>query len=248
MNTCKNCGTQFKGNFCNQCGQAARTEKMNWHFLWHDIQHGLLHFDKGLFYTLKQLFTRPGHSIREFLEGKRINHFKPLSLVIVLATICGLLSTYLKVAVIDFQIGDDPDVAELMGIANNWMSTHYVAYTLITLPLLAFAAYLIFRKQGYNLIECFVLNTFVTGQMLAIQLLFFPLSYIYAGTSTSNLIISLIGLISYIVMAWSYIQFFNRMPKVKVIFYTFLSYALMALIAGVLSVVVTSIYLDQIKI
>ncbi|MEO8862184.1 MAG: hypothetical protein ABI358_12210 [Ginsengibacter sp.] len=32
---------------------------MNFHFLWHDVQHGLFHFDKGVLYTTKQLFTRP---------------------------------------------------------------------------------------------------------------------------------------------------------------------------------------------
>ena len=38
-------------------------------------------------YSGKQLFTRPGHAIREFIEGKRIKHLKPISLVIVLALV-----------------------------------------------------------------------------------------------------------------------------------------------------------------
>ena len=76
----KNCNHHFKGNFCSNCGQKAKTEKINFHFLWHDIQHGLFHFDSGILYTAKQLFTKPGMAIKEFIEGNRIKHFKPLLL------------------------------------------------------------------------------------------------------------------------------------------------------------------------
>ncbi|QOG00887.1 DUF3667 domain-containing protein [Flavobacterium sp. MDT1-60] len=37
------------------------------------------------------MFTRPGHSIREFIEGKRVKHFKPLWLVAVLGALYGFL-------------------------------------------------------------------------------------------------------------------------------------------------------------
>ncbi|MBC8155688.1 MAG: DUF3667 domain-containing protein [Bacteroidetes bacterium] len=77
---CQNCNSELNGNFCSHCGQSSNTHRLNFHFLWHDIQHGLLHIDKGILYTTKELFTRPGHSIREFLLGKRVKHFKPISL------------------------------------------------------------------------------------------------------------------------------------------------------------------------
>ncbi len=91
---CKNCNNHFEGNFCNNCGHAADIHKLNMHFIGHDLQHGLFHFDNGIFYTIKQLLTRPGHTIREFIDGKRVKHFKPLSLVVVLATLYGLLYHY----------------------------------------------------------------------------------------------------------------------------------------------------------
>lgn len=91
---CENRHHVFKGNYCNNCGQPAETHKINMHFLWHDIQHGLLHFDKGILYYLKQLFTRPGHSVREFIKGKKGKHFKPLSLVVFLAALYGFSYHY----------------------------------------------------------------------------------------------------------------------------------------------------------
>lgn len=62
--TCKNCNHNFKGKFCNHCGQSADTHDINLHFLWHDIQHGLLHFDKGVLFTLKELFTSTGMPLK----------------------------------------------------------------------------------------------------------------------------------------------------------------------------------------
>ena len=94
---CKNCGSPVKSRFCSDCGQPASTHRISGHFLWHDIQHGILHVDKGILFTAKELFTRPGHSIREFLQGKRVKHFKPISLVIILAGIYGFLSHYFHI-------------------------------------------------------------------------------------------------------------------------------------------------------
>ena len=100
---CKNCNYPFKGNYCNHCGQAADTHKLSLHYIWHDLQHGLFHFDNGFFYTIKQLLTRPGHTIREFINGKRVRHFKPFSFVVVLATLYGLLYHYFIRNVFDVQ-------------------------------------------------------------------------------------------------------------------------------------------------
>lgn len=89
---CLNCGTVINTKYCSNCGQSANTHRINISFLWHDIQHGLLHVDKGIFFTLRELFTRPGYSVKEFISGKRVQHFKPLSLIIVLAGVFGILS------------------------------------------------------------------------------------------------------------------------------------------------------------
>ena len=57
---CKNCKTKFQGNYCNNCGQSYNTHDLDFHFIWHDIKKGLFHYDNGIFYTAKELFTRPG--------------------------------------------------------------------------------------------------------------------------------------------------------------------------------------------
>ena len=55
---CKNCDNQFEGNYCNECGQEAEVQKINLRFIWYDLQQGLLNFDSGVLYTIKELFTQ----------------------------------------------------------------------------------------------------------------------------------------------------------------------------------------------
>ena len=163
--TCKNCDQTYSGHFCNNCGQPADTHKLNLHFIMHDIQHAFFHFDKGVLFTAKELFTRPGDSIREFIEGKRVKHFKPISLVIILATLYGVLRHLFH-----FSVLDKKAVSEIQGVEyeslNEWILHHYYWIILLSIPMFSIASYLVFRKQGYNFIEHFVLNAYMASQRL----------------------------------------------------------------------------------
>ena len=207
---CKNCQQHYTGNYCNNCGQPAETHKINAHYLWHDIQHSLLHFDAGIPYSIKQLFTRPGHSIREFIEGKRIKHFKPLSLVTVLAAFYGFLYHYyhlnlFKANEADLNLND----------FNEWNATHFAWTTIATIPFYTIGTYIAFRKQGYNFFELFVLNTFKASQRLSAQILVFPLLLYFNGTPHMQQILNLMYIIGVILIFWTNIQFFNTISKTK---------------------------------
>ena len=212
--TCKNCEQIFKGHYCNNCGQSAETHKINAHFLWHDIQHGLLHFDQGILYSFKQLFTRPGHSVRDFIEGKRVKHFKPLSLAVVLATLYGFLYHFFHVDL--FDKSSEIDLKQF----NEWSITHYSWITVATIPFYTVGTYISFRKQGYNFMEYFVLNTFKASQKLFIHLALFPLVYYFRETR----ITLLIYILDLVLIFWTNIQFFNRISWFKALLLSILSH------------------------
>lgn len=217
---CKNCHQVFKGHYCNNCGQPADTHKINAHFLWHDIQHGLLHFDKGILYSLKQLFTRPGDSIREFIEGKRVRHFKPLSLVVVLAALYGALYHYFHINVYPAASTSNLDYNKF----NEWEASHFSWLIVATIPLYTIGTYVVFRKQGYNYVEFFVLNTFKAAQRLFVQLLTFPiLIYVNQTPYTQKFTFSLY-LIGLILIFWTNIQFFDKISRIKALLLSILSH------------------------
>jgi hypothetical protein len=253
---CKNCNHQFEGHFCNNCGQTANTHKMNFHFVWHDIQHGLLHFDKGILFSIKELFTRPGHSIREFIDGKRVSHFKPISLIIVLATVYGILYHYFHINLLKTgmtggiiegwnnanKIGETPlDISKI----NEWFATHYSWTALLLLPFYALGSFLAFRKSDYNYIEHLILNAFLTGQRLLVHIIFLPLLYLYNETTTLAKISSIIDIVCFALLIWAYIQFFNHYSKVKVFILTLLSYIFIGvslLLCSIIGVLVTGLF------
>ncbi|RKR05292.1 uncharacterized protein DUF3667 [Flavobacterium sp. 90] len=217
---CKNCKHVFHGNYCNNCGQTAETHKINAHFLWHDIQHGLLHFDVGIPYSIKELFTRPGHSIREFIEGKRVKHFKPISLVVVLATLYGLLYHYFHINVF---VDQDKTTLDFDTI-NEWMATHYSWTTIAAIPIYTIGTSIAFRKQDYNYIEYFVLNTFKASQRLILQILMFPVLLYLNSSSHIYLYANITYALGIILIFWTNIQFFNKISVTKAFLLTLLSH------------------------
>lgn len=91
---CKNCDHTFEGNFCNYCGQSVNTKEINFGSILQEIQQSILQIDKGIIYTTKELLIRPGHSIREYINGKRIQHFKPFAYILILSTIYVLMTQF----------------------------------------------------------------------------------------------------------------------------------------------------------
>ncbi|PBJ15656.1 DUF3667 domain-containing protein [Flavobacterium sp. ACN6] len=218
---CKNCHQVFNGHYCNNCGQPADTHKINSHFLWHDIQHGLLHFDKGILYSLGQLFTRPGNSIREFIEGKRVRHFKPLSLVVLLGTLYGFLYHYFH---INYFINESQDDTLDYKTINEWTATHFSWVTIATIPLYTIGTFIVFRNQGYNFVELFVLNTFKASQRLFVQIITFPILFYLNNTNHLQQFSFVTYLIGMILIFWTNIQFFNKLSKTKAFFLSLLSH------------------------
>lgn len=221
--TCKNCHEVFKGHYCNNCGQSAATHKLNFHYLWHEIRHGILHFDEGILYTSKQLFTRPGHSVREFIEGKRVKHFKPISLVILFASLYGFLYHYFHIVMIFNSEGDDTSSKINYTDFNEWVGTHYAWVTLFTIPLYTIGTGIAFRKQGYNLVEYFILNTFKASQRLLVHIILFPILYHFNGTPHLRTLSLIFYIIDVFLIYWTNEQFFNKLSFKKTFLLTLLS-------------------------
>jgi len=220
---CKNCGENFKGNYCNNCGQSSSIQRMNAKYLLHDFLYALIYFDRGLLYTVKELFTRPGHSIREYLQGKRVKHFKPISLLIILSTFYALLYHFFNVDI--FLTNKNTNLTE-NGISSikDYFDAHYVFTEVLFLPLISIASYIVFRKRGYNFIEHVVINSFLLIQVLCLKLVFLPLTY-YSSVSKIDIHLTSIRMIVTIsLMYWIYNQLFKAKYKLQTLVGVVLTY------------------------
>ncbi len=236
--TCKNCEHNFTGKYCNQCGQSANTPEINTHFLWHDIQHGFFHFDNGLFYTIKSLLKRPGYTIREFIEGKRVKHFKPISFVFFLATIFGILKNQIDIPSIG-KLNLDSDEKIIVDLKNiiDWLVNHYAISSILLLVLASLSTYLAFKNQKYNYLKHLVLNSYLTGLIMVFNIAVVPLYFLLDKASWSN-IAALPTFIGIGYTFWTMNQLFDGLSKGASIRRTLLSYVILSLIYLIIAIIV----------
>ena len=76
---CLNCGTPLVGPHCHQCGQRGHVHRTIGAFF-HDLLHGVLHFEGKLWRTLPLLAWRPGKLTREYIDGRRASYVSPIAL------------------------------------------------------------------------------------------------------------------------------------------------------------------------
>ncbi|PNU06383.1 DUF3667 domain-containing protein [Novosphingobium guangzhouense] len=76
---CLNCGTHLVGSHCHACGQAAHVHRSLGAFF-HDLLHGVFHFEGKIWRTLPLLAWRPGRLTREYIDGRRASYVSPIAL------------------------------------------------------------------------------------------------------------------------------------------------------------------------
>lgn len=77
--TCLNCRTRLVGSHCHACGQAAHVHRTLGAFF-HDLLHGVFHFEGRIWHTLPLLAWHPGRLTREYVDGRRASYVSPIAL------------------------------------------------------------------------------------------------------------------------------------------------------------------------
>jgi len=76
---CLNCGAELLGPYCSACGQHAHVHRSLTAFF-HDLLHGVLHFEGKIWRTLPMLVWRPGELTRNYIDGQRARFVSPIAL------------------------------------------------------------------------------------------------------------------------------------------------------------------------
>ena len=76
---CLNCGTALVGSHCHACGQAAHVHRTIGAFF-HDLLHGVFHFEGKIWRTVPLLVWHPGRLTRAYIDGRRASYVSPIAL------------------------------------------------------------------------------------------------------------------------------------------------------------------------
>lgn len=241
-NTCLNCAAPVSQNFCPNCGQKTDTHRYSIvHFIEHDFVHGVWHIEKGIFFTLKALFTRPGHSVREFIDGKRVNYYSFVGLILMILAASALLASHVHIKMADLMPQASKETASSV---EKFTTENPKLVVLITVPLYSLFSFLWFRKVKLNFSEHLVMNSYRIIPELIIGLLFSVITIVYTNIAVLSFIfLGVMNLVLLLYSVWFYYQFFSayNFTKKQLLFKSIMvtaSYLLAAFVFGIVTEVV----------
>ena len=175
---CLNCGNEFEGHYCPECGQSADAGRFTIELILENLQTAILGRDGGVWFTLKSLFTRPGAMVVDILDGKRRRYFSPFPMLFLTLTVYILLFSFtgsreyakeletLSVEKADVAKSDttvsytELDIKETvkeetynrltqyLGTASRFYNNYYTTIFMLTLPFFLFATRVWYGKNN----------------------------------------------------------------------------------------------------
>lgn len=169
---CLNCSTVFEGNFCPECGQSAETGRFTMKFIWENLLAAFTSKDGGIWFTLKNLFTRPGAMVVEILDGKRRSYFTPFPMLFFALTVYILLFSFtgsrhefdrIEKSLLEGNKSEDIEVTiqnddvsqetnntiiRYFGKCLGFYNRHYTTVYMLTLPFFLFATRACYGKKN----------------------------------------------------------------------------------------------------
>lgn len=174
MITCKNCGTEFEGNYCPNCGQKPNLGRIVFKESARDVLEHYFDFDAPLFRTIKRMITNPGELIRGYIHGKRKSYSHPfrffilsLALYIIVQQLIGFDPVATFSEILGAREMPNPDSVGTKG--SNFFSSHVNSFLLMYAFTLSVFSKLFFRKSGFHYVEYLALAFFVIAEYILID-------------------------------------------------------------------------------
>jgi hypothetical protein len=183
--SCLNCGAILISAYCHDCGQKADTHRITLpHLIKHDLVHGLWHFDKGLLFTLREAFLRPGHMAMEYIKGKRVKYYNVFYLLLIVLGIIALTASFFQ------NYYDKPVEAAAQALVvpgdsvdvSYYVHHYYKLLLFLAIPFFALGGFVSFRKLKLNFAEHAII---AANLLLAGAMWYF---FVIAGMKIGNLI------------------------------------------------------------
>ncbi len=199
---CKNCNTAVNSKFCPECGQPTILKRIDGHYIMHEIEH-VLHFERGILYTIRELVTSPGQNIRKYLSENRSRLIKPIIFIILTSLIYTLIGQFFHIE--DEYVKHDGLENSSIGTMLRWIQNNYGYASILTGIFIAVWLKVFFKKYGYNFFELIIMLCFVQG----ISMLIFALFALLEGVIDLKLL-SVAGIFGIIYMTWAIGNFFEQ--------------------------------------
>lgn len=162
---CSHCGYGYDGRCCPQCGMPAGHVRFTFKRL---IQNFLDIWGLGnrpMFRTIRDLLWRPGYMIRDYLDGHHLSYFPPFKMLAVLTVFIILLMLLFHIQSNNISIQLAKAIDQLKGTIKSQLLIDIIKNTILFFGehdlyrilaqnvFVVLAAWIVFYKKGYNLVE-----------------------------------------------------------------------------------------------
>ena len=243
MEYCPNCNEVVDGNFCSNCGQR-KYKRIDRKYIWNEIQYTVLHTNKGLLYSIKNIIKNPGKTAREYIEGKRINHYKPILLVFVLSGISAFIS--FKIIGLNEMMkeiySENGLYSDFTGDTISFSFSYSSFIMLFFIPFLALFSKIAFRKWGHNYYEHVIMNAYILSFYTLFDIIVvFPIMYLMKNTIGVFAALPFLSFCAIpFILVWFYKGFYKE-QSIKKIISKVLLILLQIFIGFIVFVIVTTI-------
>ena len=205
--TCNTCQTQISQNFCPNCGQAATLKRIDGHYIVHEIEH-VIHFEKGILYTVKELLIRPGITVREFINKNRNRLVKPIIFIVITSLIYSIINTFFHIE--DGYMKIEEATPSTFGAMMKWIQSHYGYANILMGVFIAWWLKLFFKKYDFNFYEIIIMLCFTIGMGMLIFAVFALIQGLF-----HIMVMQFAGILGVAYMTWAIGQFFDKTKKIN---------------------------------
>ena len=199
---CKSCNNEVYHNFCSNCGQPSKLKRIDAHYIAHEIEH-VLHFERGILFTVKELLINPGQNIRNYISDNRSRLVKPVIFIILTSIIYTLISHFFHIEdeYLKYEGLEKSAFVKILG----WLQANYGYMNILTGTFIALWLKVFFKKYDYNFFELLIMLCFTMG----ISMLIFAFFAIIEGFTDIKLL-HVAGMIGMIYLIWATGNFFEE--------------------------------------
>jgi len=217
---CKNCSTEFQGNYCNNCGQKKVINKLNLKDIWNDLISSIINYETGFLRTIFSLVVKPKEIITDYINGKQKSYYNPIKLLFIILTI----KTFIEIKLINNSTKELIKNNKLIAtITEN--DFFKLSQIILLIPILSFLSYFFFKRYKYNFTEHILINTYALSISSVFVILYYLINTIIGNGNTGTIGV----LIDLLLFSWVYVNLFDKnrfLSIIKAILIMILGYLL----------------------
>ncbi|WBL27337.1 DUF3667 domain-containing protein [Zunongwangia sp. HGR-M22] len=249
--SCLNCGWLVDGNYCGNCGQK-KFNRIDRRYVLNELESSILQTNKGFLYSIKRIIRNPGRTAKEFIDGNRINHYKPILLAFLLCGISAFISFQI-LGLLEIMKSLYLEQEMLSGFMNDYLtisSRYNSVMMLLLVPFYALVTKLAFRKWGHNYCEHIVMNSYILSLYLIMNIvIIYPLIYIFKNSKDLVIQIPSLSMLALpIIMLWFFRGFYDKKPFKSIfgrvlltVIYTIIGLLILLLIGIIIGIIAVMI-------